>query len=123
MHIVDEKEMSLGIIGEIAQGDVLPVAGKIGEAHGLLVQHLEKARWAAAMLDIGLAVAVGGGEEDARLRLYETGKLRRDAGLPTAALLHALIGAARAFAGLHRLDGFAEGDIARGDLGIHGPSS
>src|SRR5262249_39555531 len=100
--------------------DVLPVAGEIDEADGLFVEHAQEPGGAAAMLDVGLAVGVRGGEEDARLRRDEGGELGRDPGLPGAALLPGRIAAARALPGLDRLHRRREGDVAGIDRrGVH----
>ncbi len=50
MRIVDQKQMRLGIFREIAERDVLPVAGEIGERHRALVEHVQEARRPAAVL-------------------------------------------------------------------------
>jgi hypothetical protein len=49
MHVVDEEEIGLRIVGEIAERDVLPVADEIGEADRLVIEHAQKARRAAAV--------------------------------------------------------------------------
>ena len=54
--------MAFGLSARIAGGDVLPVAAEIGEGERLLVEHAQEARRAAAMLDVRLALGVGGGE-------------------------------------------------------------
>ena len=79
VRVVDQKEIGLGIVGKIALRDELPVAGEVGEGDGLLVEHAEEPGRPAAMLDVGLAVAVRGGEKDARLRFDESLKVGRDA--------------------------------------------
>ena len=84
--------MRLRVLGEIAQRDVLPVAREVGEADGVLVEHPQEARRPAAMLDVGLALRVGGRQKDAGLGLDEGSEFGRDGGLPGAALLHARIG-------------------------------
>src|SRR5262245_37132771 len=65
------------------------------------------------MLDVGLAVLVRSAQKNARLRLDEAGEIGRDPDLPGAAFLHALVGAAGAFAGLQCLDARCERDVAR----------
>ena len=52
--IVDEKEMRLGMLGQIALSDVLTIAGEIGEGDRLIVEHAQKSWWAAAMPNIQL---------------------------------------------------------------------
>ena len=66
--------MRLGIVREIAQRDVLPVADEVGEADRLVVEHLEKAGRAAAVLNVRLTVRVRGGEKNARLRRDEAAR-------------------------------------------------
>ena len=65
MGIVHHENMRLGVFRQIALGDVLPVAAVIGERQRGLVQHFDKALRAAAMLDVRLAIGVGGGEKEA----------------------------------------------------------
>jgi hypothetical protein len=62
-HIIDQEDEGFRIVLEIALGDELAVALEIGEAQRVTVEHAEEARRAAAMLNIGLALPVGGGEE------------------------------------------------------------
>ena len=89
--------MGLRIVRKIALRDVLPVAGKVGKADGLVVEDPQKASRAAAVLDVGLAIGVDGGKKDARLRLDDAREVGRDAGLPRAAFFHACIAMARPF--------------------------
>ena len=88
VRIVDQEQMRLGIVGQIALGDVLPVAGKIGEGDGLVVEHAQEAGRAAAMLDVRLAVSACRRQENAGLGGDEGGEVGRDGGAPAAALLH-----------------------------------
>ena len=67
--VIDEKQIGFRIIGKIALRDVLAVAGKIGKGDRMVVEHMQETRRAAAMLDIGLAIAVGRGKEHADLAL------------------------------------------------------
>ena len=53
--VVHQEEERPGVLGQVAQGDVLPVAAEVGEPERPLVDHLEEARRAAAVLDVGLA--------------------------------------------------------------------
>ena len=53
--IIHQKDHRLRIVGEIAGGDVLPVAAEIGEGERLVVDHAQETLWAAAVLDVGLA--------------------------------------------------------------------
>ena len=61
---------------------------KSAKAMVLLVEHVQEAGRAAAVLDVGLAVGIGGGEEDAGLLADEGGEVGRDGRPPAAALLH-----------------------------------
>src|SRR5262249_28979422 len=80
--VVDQEEKPLGVLAEIALGDVLPVAGEIGKADRPVVEHLEKSRGSAAVLNVGLAALVRGAQEDARLALDERGEIETDTGRP-----------------------------------------
>src|SRR5712691_12110622 len=71
VSVIDQKEIGLRIVGQIAKRDVLAVAGEIGKADRPVVEHLEKAAWPTAMLDIGLAVAADHPEENADLAFDE----------------------------------------------------
>ncbi len=97
MHVVDQKQVCFRIICEIALGDVLTIAGKVGKRNGPAVQDVQEARWPAAMLDVGLALGIDGGEKHAGLRRNEARKVRRDLSLKSAAFLHPRIGLARTF--------------------------
>jgi hypothetical protein len=63
MRIVDQEQVRLGILREIALRDELPVAGEIGKADGLVVDDVQKPCGPAAMLDVRLAVGAGGREK------------------------------------------------------------
>src|SRR5260370_29844199 len=80
VRIIDQEQVRSGIVREIAKRDILPIASEIDKADGPVVKHPQKACWAAAMLDIWLALGVRGGEENARLRFDEAGEIGRDAG-------------------------------------------
>ena len=82
MRVVDHEEMSLGIVGEIALGNVLLVAGEFCEADELVVEHPQRAARAATMLDVRLALFVSGADEDARLSRDELCKVGRDTRVP-----------------------------------------
>jgi hypothetical protein len=112
-RVIDQEQMRLRILGQIAAGDVLAVAAEIREGQGLAIEHAQEACRAAAMLDIRLPGGARGAEEDAGLRADEGGELGRDLGLPAAILLHPPIARSRPLAALDRLDGGREGDVAR----------
>ena len=46
--VVDQEQMGFRILGEVALSDELPIAAKVGEGDGLLVEHAQEARIAAA---------------------------------------------------------------------------
>src|SRR5262245_23830358 len=54
--VVDEKDMHTIVLGEIAECDVLPIAGKISERQRRVIEYPQKSRRAAAMLNVGLTV-------------------------------------------------------------------
>ena len=66
MGVVDQENEGFRVFLEVPLGDELPVALEIGEGQGRSSSTaLEKARRAAAVLDIGLAFAVGRRDEEA----------------------------------------------------------
>src|ERR1035437_5305833 len=112
MGIIDQEDIGLGGFQEVALGDVLPVAAVIGERQRVFVRNPDEALWSAAMLDIGLAIGAGGGQEQAVLRSEKRGEVVVDLGAPAAVLLDAGIGIARSLAGLDRLHGRGERHVA-----------
>jgi hypothetical protein len=50
--------MPLWVFREVPGGDVLPVAGDIGERDRLVVEQVQKPGRAAAVLDVGLALRI-----------------------------------------------------------------
>ena len=80
--IIDQKQVGLGIVGEVALRDILPIAGKIDKADRPIVEHPQEAGRPAAVLDVRLSLRAGGGEKDTRLRADEGRKVRSDPGLP-----------------------------------------
>ncbi len=117
LRIVDQEEIRLGTVAEVALGDVLAVAGEIREGDRPIVEHPQKAGRAATVLDVGLALLVGSGDEDARLRHDEFFKIGRDARSPRTLLFHSRIGPARTSKCLHCFDSGRKGDVARVALG------
>jgi hypothetical protein len=63
MRVIHQEDMSLRILGEIALGDVLPVAAVVGEGQRVVVENPDKTFRPAAVLDIGLTVGACGGSE------------------------------------------------------------
>ena len=101
---IHQKQHGPVVLGQIAEGNILLIAGKIGEGERLVVQHLEEAFGAAFVLDVGLAVGTRGGEEEGIAVGYELGELGRHAVGPAALFFHARETAARPEALLRRLD-------------------
>lgn len=62
--VVDEEQQHTVVLGQIADGDVLPVAGIVRESERPIIQHLEKARRPPAMLHMRPAIAAGRGDEE-----------------------------------------------------------
>src|SRR5262245_31427555 len=113
--------MRLRIVAEVTLGDILAVASKIDKSDGAVVEHAQESCRTAAMLDVGLALDVNSGEEDAHLCLDEGLQVRRDLCAPASLFFHAFIGRARTLTGLQCLDGGREGDIAGKELSrVHG---
>jgi hypothetical protein len=56
VRIVHQKNLGLRVFGQVALGDVLPVAAVIGERQRGFVQNPDKTLGPAAMLHIRLAV-------------------------------------------------------------------
>jgi hypothetical protein len=87
---VQDEDVAARVLGEIADGDVLPVAAEIGEAKRALVDHLQEARRAAAVLDVGLSIGVGRGEEERVDGFQECREIVGDLRPPRPLALHAL---------------------------------
>src|SRR6266702_366542 len=122
LRIVHREEEGPLVLGEVAEGDILPIASKVGEAEPALVEYAQEAARSAPVLQVGLAGGTGGGEVDAVALGQEGRQLRRDPGLPAVALLDAPVAGARAAAGLLGLDGGGEGNVAgqaAGHRGLH----
>ena len=112
MRIIHDEDVRLGVFRQIALRDELPVAAVIGERQRVLVQHFDKALRAAAMLDVGLPVGVGGREIKAVGLRQERREVVVDLGAPAAVFLDMGVAVARSLAGLDRLHRRGEGDIA-----------
>lgn len=62
--VVDDEQQNPIVFRQIPDRDVLLVAGKIGEGQRAIVEHLEKARRSAAVLDVRPAIAARGADEE-----------------------------------------------------------
>ncbi len=82
----------------------MAVAGEIGETERPVVEHAQDALWAAAMLDVRLAVGAGGGEIEGSLLGDEGGERVVDLDGEPALRLHLGIAGAGAAPLLHGLD-------------------
>src|SRR5262245_44599717 len=108
--------MRLRIVAEITLSDILPVTGKIDKCNGAVVEHAQESCGTTAMLDVGLALGINGGKEDAHLCLDEGFQVGRDLCAPASLFFHAFIGRARTLVGLQCLDGGRKGNIAGKEL-------
>src|SRR5262249_28605087 len=118
LGIVHQEEEGAVVAGEVAGGDVLPVAAVVGEGQRLVVEHVDEALRPAAMLDGGLALFADG-REIGGIALGDVGReLGRDAVGPRPRLRRLLVAGPRPAAVLNGFDGRREGDVA-GDL-MHG---
>ena len=88
LRVVHDEDEGLGVLGQVAGGDVLAVALEVGEAQRVLVEDAQEARRAAAMLHVGLAVGAGGGEIERAHLGQEAGEIGRDGRAPAAFRLH-----------------------------------
>ncbi len=112
IDIVDQENIRLRVLAEIALRDVLPVAAVICEGQRGLVENLDEARRAAAMLDVGLTIGVRRRQEETRLLADEGGEGRINLGAKTAAVFHMGVATARTLSGLNGLHGGRESDVA-----------
>src|SRR6516164_11247930 len=118
MRVVHDEDVRSRIFREIALRDVLPVAGIIGESDRGLVEDLDEALGAAAMLDVGLAVGARGRKKEAVGVGEESSELVVDLGAPAAIFFDMGIGLARSLARLDRLYRRRERDVARIEVRI-----
>src|SRR5579863_7261993 len=63
--IVHQEEEGAIILGQVAGGYVLPIAGVIGKTERVIIDHANEALRAAAMLHVRLAGGIGGCQVDA----------------------------------------------------------
>jgi len=119
VRVIHEDEGDAVVPAQIADADILAVAAEIGEANfspggawGLVVQHFQEPRRAAAMLDIGPAGFRDAGEIEAVARGDE-GALRLREGIARIGLrrIQPLISPARAQRLLHRPHGRREHEV------------
>src|SRR5262249_50049243 len=119
-RVIDEEQTNPGIFREISLSDVLAIADEIGKADGFVVEHMQEAGRAAAVLDVRLTLRVRGGDEDAGLRRDKCREVGRNPCRPRATLIHALVKAARTLARLYCLDARRKDQVARAGAGVHG---
>ena len=117
VDVVHQEQEGPRVVGEVSGGDVLPVAGKVGEAKRGLVDHAEKALRPASVLDVGLPVGRGCRHVERRRSDNRRREVGRDCGRPAAVLLLAGIGGAGAALGLDLFHARGEGDVGGGEHG------
>src|SRR5260370_40367521 len=83
-----DEDMGAVVLLEMAERDVLPVAGKIGESQHVRADRLQKSRRAAAVLYIRSAVGAGGGKEEGIDDRQELAQVVGELRLPPAGLEH-----------------------------------
>ena len=120
--VVHQEDERPRIFGEVAERDVLAVAPVVGEAQRLAVQDFEESSWAAAMLDVGLAIRARRAEIERPHVGDEMRQLRRDGLGPASLLLHALILRARPAPLLLGFDTRGKGDVGCGAIHRHSPN-
>ncbi len=79
-RVIDQEELRARVLGEVAEGDELPVADEIDEAERRFVEDAQESLPPAAVLDVRLALAARGREEHAGLLRDELSEFVRDAG-------------------------------------------
>ena len=75
---IEQEQKSAVVLRKIAQRDVLPVAGVVGEAERPVVEHLDEALRPAAVLDVGSAELRDGRQKRGVELADEVRKLRCD---------------------------------------------
>ena len=116
MLVVHEEEHGTRVLGQIAGGDVLPVAGEIGEGERRLVNDAQEAGRSAAMLDVRLPVLARGRKVERPHARDELCEDSIDLRVPAAILVETRIGGARAATLLNGLHRGREGDVCRGHV-------
>ena len=107
--VVHEDEGYAVIVLQVAGGDVLLVAAKVGEGDGLIVENVDEADGAAAMLDVGPASFAGGGHVERVAGGEEVALGFGEAVAGIAGLLDAIVSGAAAVEGLLLFDERREG--------------
>src|SRR5690348_3388020 len=102
------------VLGEIADAEVLPVAGEIHEGEGALVERAQEPRRSTAMLDIRPTLSARRRHEEAVALGDVADQLRREGVAGGRVVLEPLAGGARAIVALRLLDGVGEGDAGEG---------
>ena len=83
---MQDEDVGAVVFLEMAQGDVLPVAGEVGEGEHVAADRLQEACRSAAMLDIRSAVGAGRGKEEGVDGGQELPEVVGDLRLPVAVL-------------------------------------
>ena len=107
--VVDEDEGYAVVVEEVAGGDVLLVAAIVGEGDGAVVEDMDEARRAAAMLDVGPAGFAGRGHVEGVAGRYEVALGFGEAVAGRAGLLGTSVGSTAAVEGLLLFDERREG--------------
>ena len=71
MRVVHQEQLRLRVVGQVAARHELAVADEVGERDRVLVEHVQEARRAAAVLDVGLPGGVRRRQVDGDLLLDE----------------------------------------------------
>src|SRR5262249_36093258 len=110
--VIHQEYESARIVGQVADGDVLPIASEVGEGQRALVEHAKEPRRTAAVLDVGLPFPIGSRKVEAVALRDERRQIGRHCILSTALLFHLGIVPARSAPILYRLHRRREGNIA-----------
>lgn len=100
--------MVFRIIHQVAAAYELAIAVEINKPNGFFVEHPQETRRTATVLDVGLAIGIGGRQKDADLRLDKQLKVFTDFGFPAAIVLHAGIGTPRTLSALNGFNRIGE---------------
>jgi hypothetical protein len=108
-RVVHEDEGYAVVVLEVAGGDVLLVAAEVGEGDGAVVEDVDEAGRAAAMLDVGPSGFAGGGHVKGVAGGDEVTLGFGEAVAGLASLLDAVVGGTAAVEGLLLFDEGCEG--------------